>query len=160
MNRVRAIVSDLRSFSRVEEREKKPIQLNRVINGALNMAFHEIKYRARIVKDFQDVPDILGNEGRLSQVFLNLLVNAAHAIEEGVGYPFAVDATVTADGTIEGSCAHAFLQVEVEDIWHQVRIDDVTFEGTLHAEDPLRCDLTDRQRLGQLTRQTWAEPPA
>ena len=47
------------------------------------MAFNEIKYRARVVKDYDDVPSITASEGRLSQVFLNLLINAAHAISEG-----------------------------------------------------------------------------
>jgi len=57
--------------------------------------------------------------------------DGTHAIETGVGFPFAAHAAVDADGTITGEAAHAFLQVEVADIWHQVRIDDVTFEGTL-----------------------------
>lgn len=44
---------------------------------------HEIKYRARLTKDFGELPTIMASEGRLSLVFLNLLINASHAIEEG-----------------------------------------------------------------------------
>ena len=47
------------------------------------MAHNEIKYRAQVVKELGPVPLVVAGEGRLSQVFLNLLVNAAHAIDEG-----------------------------------------------------------------------------
>jgi CheY-like chemotaxis protein/anti-sigma regulatory factor (Ser/Thr protein kinase) len=54
-----------------------------VIEVAINMAYNEIKYRARLVKEYGRIPTIMASEGRLSQVFLNLLINATHAIEEG-----------------------------------------------------------------------------
>jgi CheY-like chemotaxis protein len=47
------------------------------------MAFNEIKYRARLIKDLGRVPPVWATEGKLSQVVLNLLINAAHAIDEG-----------------------------------------------------------------------------
>ena len=47
------------------------------------MAHNELKYRARLTKDFGDVSMVKGSDGRLSQVFLNLLINATHAIDEG-----------------------------------------------------------------------------
>ncbi len=50
------------------------------------MARNEIRHRAKLVKDLQPVPDVGGNEGKLSQVFLNLLVNAAQAIPEGAAH--------------------------------------------------------------------------
>jgi PAS domain S-box-containing protein len=81
--RVRKIVRDLKSFSLVEDDRRTPLEMNIVIQTALNMAYNEIRYRARVVTDYGRVPRVLANEGRLSQVFLNLLVNAAHAIEEG-----------------------------------------------------------------------------
>jgi len=56
--------------------------LNRAIEHAANMAQNEIKFRAKLVKDLGRVPAVLASEGKLSQVFLNLLVNAAHAIDE------------------------------------------------------------------------------
>ena len=54
-----------------------------VIEVAINMVFNEIKYRARLVKEYGKTSTVMANDGRLSQVFLNLLINAAHAIEEG-----------------------------------------------------------------------------
>ncbi len=81
--RIRDIARGLGTFSRVEQDRKVPVDLMQVIEVAINMVFNEIKYRARLVKEYGKVSSILANDGRLSQVFLNLLVNAAHAIEEG-----------------------------------------------------------------------------
>ncbi len=81
--RVRDIVRDLKTFSRIQEEQLERLCVNDVVESAVNMAFNEIRYRARLVKDFSEVPDLVGNEGKLAQVFLNLLVNATQAIEEG-----------------------------------------------------------------------------
>ncbi len=81
--RIRDIARGLGTFSRVEKDQIVPVDLMHVIEAALNMCFNEIKYRARVVKDYGRVPTVLASEGRLSQVFLNLLINAAHAIDEG-----------------------------------------------------------------------------
>jgi PAS domain S-box-containing protein len=80
--RVRELVGDIKTFSRVDEEEAAPVDLQQVISSAINLAFHEIKYRARLVKDFGLTPPVLATDGKLSQVFMNLLVNAAQAIEE------------------------------------------------------------------------------
>ena len=81
--RVRSVVQDLRAFSRPENLEDGPVRLESVLEAALGMAWNEIRHRARLVKDYADVPSVLGNEARLGQVFLNLFTNAAHAIPEG-----------------------------------------------------------------------------
>jgi PAS domain S-box-containing protein len=81
--RIRSVVRDLKSFSRAEEEQLEPVTLQRVAESAINMAWNEIRHRARLVKDFGPVAPVLGNESRLGQVILNLLVNAAHAIPEG-----------------------------------------------------------------------------
>ena len=81
--RIRDIVRGLGAFSRVEPNEQAPVDLRQVIEAALTLCFNEIKYRARVVKELSVTPPVMGSEGRLSQVFLNLLVNAAHAIDEG-----------------------------------------------------------------------------
>ena len=82
-HRVRNIVRDLRTFSRVEEDRQVPVSIHEVMEAAVNMTYNEIKYRARLVKQYGDIPHLMANDGRLSQVFLNLLMNAAHAIDEG-----------------------------------------------------------------------------
>ncbi|MFC1642972.1 ATP-binding protein [Myxococcota bacterium] len=81
--RIREIARGLGTFSRVENEQLVPVNLNYTLECAINMAHNEIKYRARLVKEFGTVGRVLASEGRLSQVFLNLLINAAHAIDEG-----------------------------------------------------------------------------
>ena len=82
--RIRDVARGLGTFSRVEEDLLVPVNLMQVIEAALNMAANEIKYRARIFRDYgRNVPTVLASEGRLSQVFLNLIINATHAIDEG-----------------------------------------------------------------------------
>jgi PAS domain S-box-containing protein len=81
--RVRHIVRDLRIFSRQEGEERGPVQVERVLESTLRMAATEIRHRARLVTSFAKVPPVSGTEGRLGQVFLNLIVNAAQALPEG-----------------------------------------------------------------------------
>jgi PAS domain S-box-containing protein len=81
--RVRRIVKDLKIFSRVDDDKRDPVDVERVLESTLRMAWNEIRHRARLVKDYQKAPLVEANESRLGQVFLNLLVNAAQAIEEG-----------------------------------------------------------------------------
>jgi CheY-like chemotaxis protein/anti-sigma regulatory factor (Ser/Thr protein kinase) len=59
------------------------VDVRGIVESATQMAWHEIRHRARLVKSLAEVPPIEGNEARLGQVFLNLLVNAAQAIPEG-----------------------------------------------------------------------------
>src|SRR5205085_4495139 len=82
--RVRLIVRDLKTFSRADEKRHGPVDVHQVLEASASMAWNEIRHRARLVRDYgTDVPRILGNEGRLGQLVLNLLVNAAQAIPEG-----------------------------------------------------------------------------
>jgi PAS domain S-box-containing protein len=82
-DRVATIVRDLKIFSRAEEEHRGPVDVLRVIQSSLRMARNEIRHRAEVVLDCADVPSVEGNESRLGQVFLNLLVNAAQALPEG-----------------------------------------------------------------------------
>jgi len=81
--RIRDIARGLGTFSRVDEKRLTPVKLWQVIETAINIVHNEIKYRAHLVKEYGTTSAILANDGRLSQVFLNLVVNAAHAIDEG-----------------------------------------------------------------------------
>ena len=81
--RVRQIVRDLRVFARRDEERYGVIDVRRTLESSISMVWNEIRHRARLVKDLQPVPPVLGNESRLGQVFLNLLMNAAQAIREG-----------------------------------------------------------------------------
>jgi signal transduction histidine kinase/DNA-binding NtrC family response regulator len=81
--RIKEIARGLGVFSRVEKDSVFSVDLRYPIESAINIAFNEIKYRARVVKDLIATAPVLASDGRLSQVFLNLLINAAHAISEG-----------------------------------------------------------------------------
>ncbi|QDF02181.1 ATP-binding protein [Myxococcus xanthus] len=81
--RMRQIVRQLRVFSRVEDGKEESVDVHAVLESVTQMAASVVRARARLVKDYGEVPLVRGNEGKLFQVFLNLLINAAHAIEEG-----------------------------------------------------------------------------
>jgi PAS domain S-box-containing protein len=81
-DRMRVILGELRAFSRVDDREKMLLDVREVMDSIIAMADHHIAPRARLLRDYADVPVVRANEGRLGQVFLNLLVNAAQAIPE------------------------------------------------------------------------------
>jgi PAS domain S-box-containing protein len=80
--RVRDIVRDLRLFARAKE-GIGPVDAGAAARSALAIAQNEIRHRARLATRFDATPPVLANEGRLAQVFLNLLTNAAQAIREG-----------------------------------------------------------------------------
>ena len=81
--RVRDIVRDLKTFSSTSDVVPAPLSINQALNTAISMAVTEIKYRAQVVRDYGDIPEVVISEGHISQVFLNLLLNAAGAIKEG-----------------------------------------------------------------------------
>ncbi len=81
--RVRDIVRDLKTFSRGDEEQTGPVDIKRVLESSINMGWNEVRYRAKLYKNIERVPSVEGNESRIGQVFLNLLVNAAQAIPRG-----------------------------------------------------------------------------
>ena len=88
--RVRQIVRQLKTFSRPDEERLSPVDLHQVLDSVVMMAANEIRHRAQLHKDFGPVPHVMANESRLSQVFLNLVVNAAQAIPEGQAHQNAI----------------------------------------------------------------------
>jgi len=81
--RIRNIVRDLKIFSRSGEDKTGVVDVQRVMESTLRMAWNEIRHRARLVKSYGKTPLVEASESRLGQVFLNLVVNAAQAIAEG-----------------------------------------------------------------------------
>ena len=81
--RVREIVRDLKTFSRPDERRDEAVNVREVLQLSMNLAANEIRHRARLVVDLREVPPVAASAHRLGQVFVNLLINAAHAIPEG-----------------------------------------------------------------------------
>jgi signal transduction histidine kinase len=81
--RIRDIVRSLKTFSRPENDTRAPLDVRQVLDATLALVENEIRHRAHLVKDYADVPEVVANEARLGQVFLNLLLNAVQALPEG-----------------------------------------------------------------------------
>ena len=83
ISRVSKIVQDLKDFSHVNSsQEWKWVDLHQGLNSTLNVVNNEIKYKAEVVKEYVSLPEIECLPSEINQVFLNLLVNAAHAIDD------------------------------------------------------------------------------
>lgn len=82
-DRVRLIVRDLKTLSRGETDDVALVDLSKIVESAARLAGAEVRARASVVRELSEVPPVRANEARLGQVFLNLMVNAAHAIEAG-----------------------------------------------------------------------------
>jgi PAS domain S-box-containing protein len=81
--RVAGVVGQVRASSRPEIEQRGPVDVRRAIETALRVTHNEVQHRARLVTELSDVPPVLGNEQRLEQVFLNLIVNAVQALPDG-----------------------------------------------------------------------------
>lgn len=82
ITRVSQIVGAMNEFSHPDKQEKSPTDINRALDTTIIVATNEYKYVATLEKRFETIPDIDGHLGDLNQVFLNLIINAAHAISE------------------------------------------------------------------------------
>ncbi len=83
LERIAAIVDDLRTFSRVDRDPSQVIDPVECIESSLSVAENKIAQHARLICQFDDMPPVRGDAGSLSQVVLNLLLNAVQAIPEG-----------------------------------------------------------------------------
>ena len=82
MVRIHRIVRDLGSFSHADDDPTGPISVNGAVESALTMLRNELKYRARVERDLRATSAVRANSARLGQVFLNLIMNAAQALDE------------------------------------------------------------------------------
>ncbi len=101
--RVRDISGDLKEFSRMGHEEMQLININEHLDKTLNIASNELKGRIVVRKEYGEIPQIVGYPTQLGQVFLNILINASHAIE-GEG-------TIT----LRTSLVNSVLKVEISD---------------------------------------------
>jgi signal transduction histidine kinase len=81
VTRVKQIVQDLKDFSRTDQADWQWADLHQGLDSTLNIVWNELKYKAEVIKEYGELPEIECIPSQLNQVFLNLLVNAAHAIE-------------------------------------------------------------------------------
>ena len=78
--RIGTVTRDLRSFNRPEESSLGPVDLRAVVLSVLKLVGKEVEARARLTLDLRETPPVNGNEGRLVQVVLNLVMNAMQAL--------------------------------------------------------------------------------
>lgn len=84
--RVRKIVQDLKDFSRASlSQEWTWANIHQGLDSTLNIVNNEIKYKAEVIREYGDIPEIECLPGELNQVFLNLLMNAADAVDKPEG---------------------------------------------------------------------------
>ena len=82
LGRVAKIVQDLKNFSRVDDTGRQLADLNAAMESTLNVVWNELKYKAEVIRELGDIPNIDCIPAQINQVFTNLLVNAAQAIPE------------------------------------------------------------------------------
>jgi PAS domain S-box-containing protein len=97
--RVRFIVRDLKIFSHSpNDAARGPLNVETIMESSLRMAWNEIRHRANLVKRYGRVPEVEGNEARLGQVFLNLVVNAAQSLPTGQAEQNEIGVTTRVEG--------------------------------------------------------------
>ena len=82
-NQVRQISRDLKVFSRPDAEHHQLVRVEDVLDSALRMMWNEVRYKACVIKHYGESRPVEANQTRLGQVFVNLLLNAAHAIAPG-----------------------------------------------------------------------------
>ncbi|MEE9270477.1 MAG: HAMP domain-containing sensor histidine kinase, partial [Candidatus Krumholzibacteria bacterium] len=80
--RVTKIVKSLKNFARLDEAEFQEADIHEGIDSTLTLVHHRLKHKVEVVKQYGDIPRIMCYPNQLNQVFMNLLVNSADAIEE------------------------------------------------------------------------------
>ena len=81
LSRVTRIVQDLKDFAHVDQSGYQRADLNAAMESTLNVVWSELKYKAEVLRELGDIPEIDCVPAQINQVFMNLLVNAAQAIE-------------------------------------------------------------------------------
>jgi signal transduction histidine kinase len=80
VERIKSIIRDLKSFSHMDETEQKFADITQCLESSLNIVNNELKYKATVTREYGELPELRCYPQQLGQVFMNLLVNAAHAI--------------------------------------------------------------------------------
>ncbi len=84
LDRVKQIVQDLKDFARAGESVWQNSDLHRGLDSTLNVVWNELKYKAKVHKEYGEIPLVRCVPAQINQVFMNMMINAAHAID-GMG---------------------------------------------------------------------------
>lgn len=98
IERIASIIAGLRTFSRIEQDDVREVGVNELVDVACNLAYAEIRHRARLIKELRRLPPVAAEPGKLAQVFTTLLVTAAQSIEEGAAGENEIRVSTALDG--------------------------------------------------------------
>jgi PAS domain S-box-containing protein len=100
IRRIASIVRDLRSYGQYEDDPPRTVDLGATLESAIGITAHEVRSRARLRREYGVLPPVLAVPMRLEQVFVNLLLNAAHSIPEERGDGEIVMSAASGDGRV------------------------------------------------------------
>jgi two-component system, cell cycle sensor histidine kinase and response regulator CckA len=115
--RITSISKALGSFGRVEAADLSKVDLRQAIESAVAMSSNEIRFRATLTLDFEPTAMVWASEGKLSQVFLNLLINASHAMAQSEDRAIVVR-TWTADDRVCAAVEDSGAGIAAKDLPH------------------------------------------
>ena len=96
--KIRQVVSDLKTFTRGDEGQIGLVNLASLMDATLKMVGKDIRHRARLSREYASPPLVKASEGRIAQLFLNLLVNASQAVAEGRAADNEIGVSLRSDG--------------------------------------------------------------
>jgi signal transduction histidine kinase/ActR/RegA family two-component response regulator len=135
VERIERIVRELRVFSHTGDTVLRPVEISEVLEMAIGLAAQEIKHRARLVRDYGDVPSVTARPAELRQAILNVLINAARAIPEGEAHLNEIRVTTRAG-------EHGFAIIEISDTGKGIQSDDLPrIFDPFFTTEPAGCAL-------------------
>jgi signal transduction histidine kinase len=145
LSRVSSIVRAMKDFSHLDQREKLPSDLNEAVEKTLVITRGEYKHIAEIQKDLGDLPRVKCHVGDVQQVLVNLLINAAHAVEirvDEVGHRgmIAIRSYLEDEAATEKSPAKTFAVISIRDNGGGIpkHVADRVFEPFFTTKEPGR----------------------
>lgn len=107
IERIKTIVNDLKTFSRIDETAYNYLDINKAIETTINILWNKLKYKAEIIKNYGIIPELRCFPQKISQVLMNLILNAVQAIEE--------QGTITISTQLVIKDAADFIQITIAD---------------------------------------------
>lgn len=118
-NRIRNIVTDLMSFTHAKDIDWQLVDVNKLLQKTVKLAFNEIKFQTTIQWDLNELDLIYSSEGRLGQAFLSLLMNAVHSIRQ--------DGLITLSTRMKQEDDQKIAIIEISDNGHGIAEKDLPF---------------------------------
>jgi two-component system, NtrC family, sensor kinase len=100
VRRIASVIKGLRGFAQISEEEVQRVDLNEAIDAALRLVSHQLRQHATVRCELGSTRTVIADRGKLIQVFINLLLNAAQAIEAGGGGTIKVQTRDSGDGVL------------------------------------------------------------